>query len=346
MLFLVFGATLDLGYQTRKYFASRGFTVLKKYNYVEEGAGVSIDQYRHPEGIFADWYNDKVYVSEEEYGKCDFRYELHGIHVGFNQDEILDAVHGVKDCILTLGGASLDFIKNIKKAYGGFVTVLYTYVSDEEVARSMKRQEVDPGEIVQRVKNAQKFCQVYLDEMDIFDGIIMYTGENTIYNLANVYRQYDEYIQRSEKVEQQLINQKFVDIPYCGSEPFIFISYSRKDKDRILPVLRSLQRNGYRIWYDDGVRGGQNWRQAIYSKIQECTEFLLFCSISSMTSKYVSEEMDAAEIADKHMVPVRLDNEDYPFEKKVRLHHLDFLEYDSDLERKLESALAEGCRIS
>lgn len=125
MLFLVFGATLDLGYRTREYFASKGFSVLKKYNYVEDSSKVSKTQYENPTGIYAHWYDDKVYVSEYEYSSCDFRYELSGIHVGFNQDQILDAVHGVSDSILTLGGASLDFIRNIKRAYGGFVTVLY-----------------------------------------------------------------------------------------------------------------------------------------------------------------------------------------------------------------------------
>lgn len=345
MLFLVFGATLDLGYRTRQYFASKGFTVLRKYNYVEDSAKVSRAQYENPTGVYAQWYDDKVYVSQDEYAHCDFRYELGGIHVGFNQDQIMDAVHGVNDSVLTLGGASLDFIRNIKRAYGGFVTVLYTYVSEREVVRSMRDGRVTQEELEARVRNANGFCQTYLDEIGLFDGVILYSGEDGPFPFSGVCRQYDEAIERSKKEERRLVGQKYVDIPYCGEDPYVFISYSRKDKQAILPILRRLQGMGYRVWYDDGVRGGQNWRKVIYEKVRTCTDFLLFCSAASMASPYVEEEMDAAELAHRRVIPVHLDQEEYPFDKQVRLHHFDFLENSDGLTDELAATLSPTCRI-
>ena len=32
---------------------------------------------------------------------------------------------------------------------------------------------------------------------------------------------------------------------YLGKEPFIFISYSHKDTDRVMPMIEGLQRRGY-----------------------------------------------------------------------------------------------------
>lgn len=43
---------------------------------------------------------------------------------------------------------------------------------------------------------------------------------------------------------------------YKGSDPYIFISYSHKDIDRVFPIIRMLQDDSYRVWYDDGVDPG------------------------------------------------------------------------------------------
>ena len=49
--------------------------------------------------------------------------------------------------------------------------------------------------------------------------------------------------------------------PYEGTDPYIFISYAHRDKDRVLPVLRSLSERGYRIWFDEGIDPGTEWAE-------------------------------------------------------------------------------------
>ena len=36
-------------------------------------------------------------------------------------------------------------------------------------------------------------------------------------------------------------------IAYEGKEPFIFISYSHKDSDRVVPIIEGLQQRGFRV---------------------------------------------------------------------------------------------------
>ena len=40
---------------------------------------------------------------------------------------------------------------------------------------------------------------------------------------------------------------------YEGNEAYIFISYSHKDTELAFQVMNSLQAEGYRLWYDDGI---------------------------------------------------------------------------------------------
>ena len=42
-------------------------------------------------------------------------------------------------------------------------------------------------------------------------------------------------------------------VPYSGSEPYIFVSYSHMDKDRVFGIIRLLQGRGYRVWFDEGI---------------------------------------------------------------------------------------------
>ena len=44
--------------------------------------------------------------------------------------------------------------------------------------------------------------------------------------------------------------------PYEGKEPYIFISYAHRDSDRVFPIIRRLQEDFCRVWYDDGIDPG------------------------------------------------------------------------------------------
>lgn len=40
---------------------------------------------------------------------------------------------------------------------------------------------------------------------------------------------------------------------YEGGEPYIFISYSHKAMGKVIPIVERLYKDGYRLWYDEGI---------------------------------------------------------------------------------------------
>ena len=37
---------------------------------------------------------------------------------------------------------------------------------------------------------------------------------------------------------------------YAGDKPYVFISYAHKDIDVVKPVLKRIEKDGIRFWYD------------------------------------------------------------------------------------------------
>ena len=82
--------------------------------------------------------------------------------------------------------------------------------------------------------------------------------------------------------------------PYEGSEPYIFISYSHKDTDRVMPVIRSLNENGFRVWYDEGIDPGSEWPESIAAHLAGSTVCMYFISENSLASSNCKREVNFA----------------------------------------------------
>lgn len=95
--------------------------------------------------------------------------------------------------------------------------------------------------------------------------------------------------------------------PYEGQEPYIFISYARKDTNRVFPFLQALQQSDYRFWYDGGVTPGDEWNDVIATHVVKCTAFLAFVSTVSQDSKYCNREITNADFNNKPLVSFWLD---------------------------------------
>lgn len=81
---------------------------------------------------------------------------------------------------------------------------------------------------------------------------------------------------------------------YTGNEPFIFVSYAHKDNELIFPIIDCLVKDGYRVWYDEGIDPGSEFSDAIADKIYECEYFLAFISNNYLKSDYCKDELHLA----------------------------------------------------
>ena len=61
-------------------------------------------------------------------------------------------------------------------------------------------------------------------------------------------------------------------------KPYIFISYSHEDMDKVYPILNKLHENRYRLWYDRHIESGTKWAEDIHEWLthQNCSKFVIF----------------------------------------------------------------------
>lgn len=81
---------------------------------------------------------------------------------------------------------------------------------------------------------------------------------------------------------------------YEGEKPYVFISYSHKDIERVVTMIRKLQSLGFRIWYDSGVPAGTEWREEIAAKLKSSKCVLSLLSENSAQSRHFKVEFNYA----------------------------------------------------
>ena len=116
--------------------------------------------------------------------------------------------------------------------------------------------------------------------------------------------------------------QEVLAAPYKGDKPYIFISYSHKDRDEAVKVIRLLQQNRYRVWYDEGIDPGTEWDDNIAGHINQCEYFLALISPNSVTSSNCKDEIKYAMDLDKPRALVYLTDTQLPAAMQMRLGRL------------------------
>ena len=65
-------------------------------------------------------------------------------------------------------------------------------------------------------------------------------------------------------------------LAYVGDHPFIFFSYCHINKSQITQIADTLDKDGYRIWYDKSLEAGSAFDDVIAEHISASS--VLFCS--------------------------------------------------------------------
>ncbi len=139
--------------------------------------------------------------------------------------------------------------------------------------------------------------------------------------------------------------------PYEGIEPFIFISYSRKDKEKVYPIIKGLSDAGYNIWYDKGIPPSVDYIDYIAKKIELSRIFLIFLSPNALdTSKEPSgviNEINVALEKEKefiivHLAPTKIPEKlSWKWENKISNFTQAILRYDKSDEEFYKDLLKE-----
>ena len=97
-------------------------------------------------------------------------------------------------------------------------------------------------------------------------------------------------------------------IAYKGDKPYIFISYAHKDSETVIPIITRLQKDGYRVWYDEGIAPGSNWDVYISDHLDHSSNVLSFVSKSYVKSHNCRDELALTRSKGKPMNLIYIDD--------------------------------------
>ncbi len=106
---------------------------------------------------------------------------------------------------------------------------------------------------------------------------------------------------------------------YKGEKPYIFVSYSHKDWQRVSTIIKNLQDNLCHIWFDEGIESGRAWNKEIAEYLLKAEVMVLFLSPSSVESEYVKKEINFACNHSKKILPIYLDDIILPIDLEFQL---------------------------
>ncbi|UCV21453.1 TIR domain-containing protein [Ferribacterium limneticum] len=86
----------------------------------------------------------------------------------------------------------------------------------------------------------------------------------------------------------------------------IFISYSREDEARIMPLVSAFEAQGWSVFWDRRIPTGETWRTYIGSALRDARCIVVVWSKDSVESQWVAEEADDGRVR-KILLPVMLD---------------------------------------
>ena len=96
--------------------------------------------------------------------------------------------------------------------------------------------------------------------------------------------------------------------PYDGNEKYIFISYCHKDRAQVFPIIEQLAKDGYRIWYDEGIDPGSEWPEIIASHLNKSAICIAFITENALNSHNCRREINFALMKMKKLISVILES--------------------------------------
>ena len=281
MLLVLYGGIAEMGFNSRRHLINAGFEFVEKLNYAVA-----------PQ--LTTQYGKRNFVSEEEFLENTdslFRYEVGGIRIGFNQWQIADAVCDKKNSLLTLSTGDISFLEEIKRVYGDKVRLIYAYIDDATLKNIISGLSyISEDEAKVRFETGQAVKRGYLQYRHLFDYVVMYGGEQSVFNYENLYRQFDTIIDAVVGKEKK--NTRYAEV---------FISYARKDAALFDCLHSAILQKGVSVFDAEQLPGSAVISEILTAAIQNAKIVVPVITENALSSPWVLQEiLLAAECAEKN----------------------------------------------
>jgi len=134
---------------------------------------------------------------------------------------------------------------------------------------------------------------------------------------------------------------------YRGTRPYLFASYSHRNMRDVFGIIRKISGSRFRIWYDEGIKPGNEWPEEVGRALTGCRLFVVFMSPEAMESRNVRNEINMATSENKTVMVVFLRPTELSEGMKLQLGTVQFLnrhemteaEFHAKMEQVLDPAL-------
>ncbi|MBO5898643.1 MAG: toll/interleukin-1 receptor domain-containing protein [Clostridia bacterium] len=139
---------------------------------------------------------------------------------------------------------------------------------------------------------------------------------------------------------------------YEGKENYIFISYAHKDSAVVVPILETMMKHGFRLWYDLGIEAGTEWPEYIAEHLQGSRTVISFMSNHASNSRNCRNEINEALSLDKDTLVIYLSETQLTPGMRLQLNSTQSMFYyhhesmDSFIEALLKARILKDCRGS
>ncbi len=138
--------------------------------------------------------------------------------------------------------------------------------------------------------------------------------------------------------------------PYCGTKKYIFVSYAHKDYHIVLPIIKRMIKEGYRVWFDKGIDPFTEWDENIATHIDNCGYFAAFISDNYLSSDNCKDELNYARDLDKDRLVIYIEKTALPSGIAMRINRIQSVfmyEYSNEEEfydKLFSTKNIESCR--
>ncbi len=125
---------------------------------------------------------------------------------------------------------------------------------------------------------------------------------------------------------------------------YVFISYAHKDADKVVPVLRMLEENGVRFWFDAGIEAGADWPKTVAGRLRSSGCVAVFTSGNFARSQNCTRELNFAVSENKPLISVDLDGRNLPDDIAMQLSGVPAVSYTGaePAAKRISELLSDG----
>jgi hypothetical protein len=120
----------------------------------------------------------------------------------------------------------------------------------------------------------------------------------------------------------------------------VFVSYSRKDKDFVRGLVKTLEQAGCKVWWDTALAPGETFSPVIQRALESARCVVVVWSKTSIDSAWVNDEAGVGRQR-KVLVPVRIEGVEPPLGFR-QVHDVDFTDWRGDAAAPQVQALIGG----